>query len=63
MANMDPKRNPMPSQEPSVRARNFKEVALGYDEATAIKEAERCKESSIDFSRNMSPTYTLILYF
>ena len=42
MANMDPKRNPMPSQEPSVRARNFKEVALGYDEATAIKEAERC---------------------
>ena len=42
MANMDPKRNPMPSQEPSVRAHNFKEVALGYDEATAIKEAERC---------------------
>ena len=42
MANMNSKRNPMPSQEPSVRARNFKEVALGYDEATAISEAERC---------------------
>ncbi len=36
------KRNEMPVQEPSVRARNFKEVALGYNEETAIKEAMRC---------------------
>ncbi len=42
MANMNPKRNPMPTQAPSVRARNFDEVALGYDEATAIDEALRC---------------------
>ncbi len=42
MPNMNPKKNPMPSQEPSVRARNFEEVALGYDEATAIDEALRC---------------------
>ncbi len=42
MANMNPKRNPMPTQQPSVRARNFDEVALGYDEATAIDEALRC---------------------
>ena len=42
MPNMSPKKNPMPSQEPSVRARNFAEVALGYDEATAIDEALRC---------------------
>ncbi|MBQ9805922.1 MAG: NADPH-dependent glutamate synthase [Clostridia bacterium] len=42
MPNMNPKKNPMPSQEPSVRARNFLEVALGYTEKMAIDEAERC---------------------
>ena len=42
MANMTMKKNPMPSQEPLVRAHNFDEVALGYDEATAIDEALRC---------------------
>ena len=35
--NMDPKKHPMPSQDPLVRNKNFKEVALGYDEATAIE--------------------------
>ena len=40
--NMDPKKHPMPSQEPLVRNKNFKEVALGYDEATAVEEAKRC---------------------
>ena len=39
---MNPKRNPMPTQEPLVRARNFDEVALGYSEAAAIDEALRC---------------------
>ena len=29
MPNMDPKKNPMPTQEPQVRAHNFSEVALG----------------------------------
>ena len=42
MANMNPKKNPMPTQDALVRARNFDEVALGYDEATAIDEALRC---------------------
>ena len=28
--NMAPKKNPMPSQDPKVRAHNFKEVAEGY---------------------------------
>ena len=42
MANMSLKKNEMPTQEPKVRARNFGEVALGYDEATAIDEAMRC---------------------
>ena len=37
-----PKKHEMPSQEPSVRARNFKEVALGYTEETAVAEANRC---------------------
>ena len=41
-ANMSPKKNPMPTQDALVRARNFYEVAMGYDEATAIDEALRC---------------------
>ena len=40
--NMSSIKNPMPSQEPLVRAHNFSEVALGYDEATAVNEALRC---------------------
>ena len=32
----------MPEQDPQVRAHNFQEVALGYDEETAVAEAERC---------------------
>ena len=42
MPNMSPKKNPMPSQAPEVRAHNFSEVATGYDEATALDEALRC---------------------
>ena len=42
MPNMNPKKNPMPSQEPAVRAKNFLEVATGYTEKMAIDEAERC---------------------
>ncbi|MBO7503119.1 MAG: NADPH-dependent glutamate synthase [Clostridia bacterium] len=37
-----PKKHEMPTQEPAVRARNFNEVALGYDEETAVAEALRC---------------------
>ncbi len=40
--NMKNTKNPMPSQAPRVRAQNFKEVDLGYSEATAIDEALRC---------------------
>lgn len=35
-------RQKMPVQDPKVRARNFKEVALGFKEEQAVKEAERC---------------------
>ena len=42
MANMSLKRNPMPTQDPALRAHNFDEVAMGYTEAVAIDEAMRC---------------------
>ena len=42
MANMRLTRNPMPSQDPNVRNKNFLEVALGYTEEMAIDEAKRC---------------------
>ena len=42
MPNMSLKKNPMPSQEASVRRRNFDEVALGYTAEQAVDEANRC---------------------
>ena len=42
MPNMSLKKNEMPHQAPEVRARNFKEVALGYTAEQAIDEAKRC---------------------
>ena len=42
MANMSLKKNPMPSQDPNVRNKNFDEVALGYTEEQALDEAQRC---------------------
>jgi len=35
-------RQPMPEQEPEIRARNFDEVPLGLSPEAAIKEAQRC---------------------
>ncbi len=40
--NMDPKKCPMPSQDPNVRNKNFDEVALGYTYEMAVNEARRC---------------------
>ncbi len=37
-----PKKHPMPSQDPKVRAHNFSEVATGYTEEIAVAEAQRC---------------------
>lgn len=42
MPNMNPKKNPMPTQDPLERAHNFHEVATGYAQDTAIDEAQRC---------------------
>jgi glutamate synthase (NADPH/NADH) small chain len=35
-------RQPMPEQEPKVRARNFEEVPFGYSPEIAMREASRC---------------------
>lgn len=40
--NMDPKKCPMPVQDPEVRRNNFDEVALGYTYEMAVNEAKRC---------------------
>lgn len=42
MANMNPKKMPMPEQAPDVRNKNFEEVTLGYTPEMAIEEATRC---------------------
>jgi len=42
MPNMQPNKTPMPEQDPHVRNKNFKEVALGYTDEMAINEAQRC---------------------
>ena len=42
MPNMSLKKHEMPAQDPNVRNKNFKEVALGYTAETAIDEAKRC---------------------
>ena len=36
------KRTPVKEQEPSIRAKNFDEVCLGYDDEGALEEANRC---------------------
>ena len=42
MADMNPKKTPMPEQDPKVRARNFMEVSHGYTAEMAMQEAGRC---------------------
>lgn len=39
---ISPKKTPISEQDPKVRARNFKEVCLGYTPEEAMKEASRC---------------------
>ena len=42
MPNMSLKKNPMPSQSPEERSKNYNEVALGYTREQALDEAQRC---------------------
>ena len=45
----------MPEQDPKVRAHNFDEVALGYDEETAVAEAQRCLHCKVPLCRKGCP--------
>ena len=56
MPNMDPKKCPMPSQDPNVRNKNFKEVALGYTAEMAVNEAKRCLQCKKPACRTGTPT-------
>ena len=49
------KKHPMPEQDPAVRAHNFDEVALGYDEETAVAEAGRCLHCKVPLCRQGCP--------
>lgn len=40
--NLQPKKTPMPTQDPLIRKSNFKEVELGYTKEQAVSEAKRC---------------------
>ena len=57
MPNMSLVKNPMPSQEADVRNKNFLEVAMGYDEATAIDEAKRCLNCKKPFCVSGCPVH------
>ena len=48
-------KHPMPVQDAKVRAHNFDEVALGYDEETAVAEAERCLHCKVPQCRKGCP--------
>lgn len=50
-----PKRHPMPVQDPRERIKNFNEVALGYDEETAVAEAKRCLQCKKEPCRQGCP--------
>ena len=39
---INPKKTPIPEQDPAVRRSNFEEVALGYSPEQAVGEALRC---------------------
>lgn len=63
MANMSTKKVSMPEQDPDIRNKNFKEVALGYDEKMAIEEAERCIQCKNQPCVNGCPVHVQIPQF
>lgn len=56
MANRIP-RTPVREQDPAVRARNFEEVCLGYNEEEARLEASRCLNCKIPRCREKCPVH------
>ena len=63
MADMSLKKNPMPEQNPIVRAKNFDEVALGYTEEQAVAEANRCLNCKNPLCRTGCPVSVRIPEF
>ena len=63
MPNMSKEKHPMPSQEPDVRNKNFLEVAMGYDEETAVEEARRCLDCKNPFCVKGCPVHIQIPVF
>ena len=58
MAVSNAPRTPMPEQDPIVRSRNFKEVALGYSEEQAKAEAARCLKCPGRYCSVSCPAHT-----
>lgn len=58
-----PNKHPMPAQDPLERAKNFSEVALGYDEETAVAEAQRCLQCKKEPCRQGCPVEVYIPQF
>lgn len=58
-----PTKNPMPSQDPLVRAKNFTEVATGYTAEMAIDEAKRCLQCKNEPCRQGCPVEVYIPQF
>lgn len=56
-------KTPMPAQDGHQRIKNFNEVALGYDEAMAIAEAERCLQCKKPFCEQGCPVNVSIPEF
>ena len=63
MADMSLTKNPMPEQDPVIRAKNFDEVALGYSEDQAIAEAKRCLNCKNPLCRTGCPVSVRIPEF
>ena len=63
MPNMSLAKNPMPSQDPQVRNKNFDEVALGYTKEQAIDEAQRCLNCKNPFCMKGCPVMVHIPEF
>jgi len=53
----------MPKQDPNVRNKNFSEVALGYSEAEALQEANRCLQCPNPICRSGCPVEVPIPQF
>ncbi|MCL2337461.1 MAG: NADPH-dependent glutamate synthase, partial [Firmicutes bacterium] len=56
-------KNPMPAQDPIIRAKNFNEVATGYTKEMAIDEAKRCLQCKKEPCRQGCPVEVYIPQF